>query len=141
MGKKISFVIFIVIVALFADSYISHVWTEELHRRMISLPRQLGFVEIQYLVEWIPRFIIYALAGYICSYMLRPNPLRQISSIVIILFLFEAYSIRYGFLEDADLIDKVWAYFNYVVPSLSILIGYLLFSANKALQPTAESGG
>ena len=141
MGKRISFVIFIVIVALFADSYVSHVWTEELHKRMISLPRQLGFVEIQYLVEWIPRFIIYALAGYICCYMFRPNPLKQIFPIVVILFLYEAYSVRYGFLEGADLIDKVWTYFNFVVPSLSILVGYLLFSANNALPPTAESGG
>lgn len=123
MIKKGILIIAIGYFAFLADKYIVLYWSLVILEG-VTYHRYFGFIETLYLIDWIPSIILYSLIGFIYSKYQKTININWILLLMLVVLIFEISFVRHGFSENADFINIFWARTGYIIPSMSLLLGY-----------------
>ena len=86
----------------------------------------LGYIDTLQLALWLPTILLYGLFGWFLPNLIRSYERKWMIVIIIFILALELYLTHHYFTEHADLVDKAWSYFSYVVPSLSVFAGFTI---------------
>jgi len=109
---------------------IGEIWYSHVTNGM-HFHRYLGFIDTGYLFGFVPLLFLYLTVGYFFVRLFNIEALKDVLIFCGIILALQTLLISHGFTENADLIDKAWAYLSYLVPSLSVLIGFQLKQLQK----------
>ena len=123
--KRLVLSIIFCVAVFFISSLLDYAYTTYyIQHRTFRL--YLGYIDTLQLALWLPTILLYGLFGWFLPNLIRSHERKWMIAIVIFIMALELYLTHHYFTEYADLVDKAWSYFSYVVPSLSVFAGYTL---------------
>jgi len=126
MKKVILIVTITGILAYAIDLAIGSVWTHFVLDDM-TFHRYWGFIDTLHLFDWVPTILLYTLTGYLFTYYMKLSKANLIYILAVFILVLELFMVRIHFSNESDIVNKMWAYFSYIVPSISAISGYLAY--------------
>jgi len=125
--KKVILIVSITgILAYAVDLAIGTVWTRYVLEG-VTFHRYWGFIETLHLFDWLPTILLYILTGYLFTHYMKLSRANLIYVLAVFILILELFMVRHHFSVESDIVNKMWAYFGYAVPSISAITGYLAF--------------